>query len=260
MSDKYDKYLELVAARKMCDLCNGLVNPSRCAGGKYDSDEIGPWSLWQGNLDAELMVVGQDWGDIKYFIEHRGRDDDPNNPTNWLVRELLAEAGFAIEKAGQTTGRGTMFLTNAILCLKSGNLSAEEAQLTTEEELKAILRQTRGGLGAPVKESWFNKCGPRFLRPEVELIHPCALVTLGKRAYSAVCKAFGFWPADFKAAVETEASNKPEVLEGVRLFPVYHPSPQVIRTGTRTLEQQQADWRRIGEYLGRAAGGSTRAS
>ena len=47
MADKREKYLELVAARRTCTLCHGLENPSLCAGGKYDSDEIGVWSRWQ---------------------------------------------------------------------------------------------------------------------------------------------------------------------------------------------------------------------
>ena len=48
-----------------CARCVGLINPTRCASGVYDSEEIGPWARWQGDLDVELMVVGQDWGDVK---------------------------------------------------------------------------------------------------------------------------------------------------------------------------------------------------
>jgi DNA polymerase len=233
MSDKAEKYRQLVAARKMCERCKELVNPSRYAGGKWDSGEIGPWTIWQGNLDAELMVVGQDWGDIGYFEKYQGCDA-PGNPTNQALRcELLPEAGFAIEEVGQTTGRGAIFLTNAILCLKKGK------------------DEGRVNLSAPVQAAWFRNCGPTFLRPQVELILPRALVTLGEYAYRAVCAAFGLRPDSFRTAVEAEASSKPEVLLGVRLFPVYHPSPQVMRTGTRSLAAQRADWRRIGAYLGR---------
>src|SRR5262245_28173851 len=97
-------YAQLVAARKACHLCAGLTNPSDIADGRLDSQQIGPWSLWQGNLDATVMVVGQDWGDTGYFVRGEGRDSD-NNPTNLALVELLAVAGISIEPPGSTDVR-----------------------------------------------------------------------------------------------------------------------------------------------------------
>src|SRR5262245_15869032 len=222
-SNKRTIYASLVSARKQCGLCEGLVNPSKCAGGVYDSEEIGPWTRWQGALNAELMVVGQDWGDIAYFESHQGLDE-ARNPTNRRLRELLAQAGFVVPEVGAGPGRGIVFLTNAILCLKSG------------------------GLGAPVRSAWFAECGTRFLRPQIELVRPRAVVALGERAYRAICRAFGIRPVPFRTAVES--GGDAEVLPGVQLFPVYHCSPRVL-AATRTWEKQEADWRRIGLALGR---------
>ena len=59
MTDKQHRYVKLVVERKQCKLCEGMENPSRCAGGKFDSDEIGVWTTWQGGLDALVMIVGQ---------------------------------------------------------------------------------------------------------------------------------------------------------------------------------------------------------
>ena len=56
--DKQLRYTELVAKRKECRLCEShdLTNPSACQNGAYDmSGHIGPWTQWQGNLDADLM-------------------------------------------------------------------------------------------------------------------------------------------------------------------------------------------------------------
>jgi hypothetical protein len=44
--------------------------------------------------------------------------------------------------------------------------------------------------------------GPAFLRPQVELVRPRALVPLGERAYRAVCFAFGRQLLPFRMAVE----------------------------------------------------------
>lgn len=72
--EKIEAYKSLVEKRKDCSLCNGLSNPAAVANGKYDSNEIGPWSLWQANLNTNLLVVGQDWGDVKYFKKWEGKD------------------------------------------------------------------------------------------------------------------------------------------------------------------------------------------
>jgi hypothetical protein len=92
-------YAALVSDRKDCRACSGLVNPACCDGGTLDSDQIEPWSLWQGNLNADLVIVGQDWGDTRYFSDNGGREA-PRNPTNEMLRRLLGSIGIDI--AGPT--------------------------------------------------------------------------------------------------------------------------------------------------------------
>jgi DNA polymerase len=50
--------MELVEKRKKYCF-KGLLNPSQIDNGIYDKDTaLGPWSLWQGNLDAQILVIG----------------------------------------------------------------------------------------------------------------------------------------------------------------------------------------------------------
>ena len=53
--DRLASYRVLVGKRKTCSVCNGLTNPSACAGGSYDSDHIGPWTLWQERVDMKKI-------------------------------------------------------------------------------------------------------------------------------------------------------------------------------------------------------------
>jgi hypothetical protein len=72
---------ELVAKRKECRLCEAhdLTNPGVYKNGAYDmSGHIGPWTQWQGKLDADLRVMVQDWGGVEYFFEHKGLEEDTN--------------------------------------------------------------------------------------------------------------------------------------------------------------------------------------
>lgn len=214
------EYANLVARRKRCRACKELTNPSRVERGCFDSDHIGPWSRWQGNLSAELMVVGQDWGDTRYFHRHEGLDEE-HNPTNRNLVKLFKHIGITIGPAGTENSRGVTFFTNAVLCLKEG------------------------GLQGKVKREWFENCA-RFLREQVEIIKPLVVVTLGEQALRAVRDAFGLKRMGLKQAV---ADRKGEILTGnTRLMAVYHCGVRVINTH-RPMVAQKRDWRRVERVL-----------
>lgn len=212
----------LVHERKACRECAGLTNPSCVSDGALDSAELGPWTLWQGRLDAEVVLVGQDWGDVASFTKNAGFEE-PGNPTNRRLVELLALAGVSVEPPAKLGRAGTVFLTNAILCLKGG------------------------GLQAAVRAEWFRVCGARFLRPSIEIVQPRAIVALGTHATSAVCDAFAVpRQRSFRAAVDSPSGIA--LPDGAVLFPRYHCGARSTNMN-RKAEQQDEDWRRLGAWL-----------
>lgn len=92
MDSKAERYIELVQRRKCCSRCKDeLCNPALLSGYRNFDTEIGPWSRWQGNLNANLMIVGQDWGTVKYLREHyftNKLEAEPSH-TNKNLCELL---------------------------------------------------------------------------------------------------------------------------------------------------------------------------
>ena len=163
MTTKRKQYAALVAQRKQCQLCVGLRNPADAELAACDSDEIGPWSRLHGDLDADLMIIGQDWGDVRYYTANHGLDDF-RNPTMRTLECLLRGIGLDVSLAAYGTGARGVFLTNAVLCLKEG------------------------GLQARVEREWFENCGSNFLRRQVEIIAPRIVVALGQKAYEAVLR------------------------------------------------------------------------
>jgi hypothetical protein len=72
-TSKRERYAKLVDDRRNCRKCVAVVNPSACAGGKYDNAaHIGPWSDWQGDLDADTMIIGQEWGGTDNYERQSG--------------------------------------------------------------------------------------------------------------------------------------------------------------------------------------------
>ena len=221
MSTRTLEMTALATARRECQACIGLVNPARVLDGRFDSEQLGPWTLWQGSLSAEVVVVGQDWGDVASFTNNEGFEE-PGNPTNRRLVELLALAGVHVAQPAKLGRAGTAFFTNAILCLKEG------------------------GLQGDVRTEWFRACGARFLRPTIELVAPRAVVTLGTHATDALCVAFGLRPPSrFREAVEGDGLALPN---GSTLFPRYHCGPRSTNMN-RNRQHQDDDWRRLGTWL-----------
>jgi len=232
---KLDQYKKLVAERKNCQQCmrttedqnkddsRYLTNPSDVAkiGCDCDSNQIGPWTQWQGNLDADLMVVGQDWGDTKYFKDNKGREK-ANNPTNRMLIKLMSSIDRRIENPEDVNQPKVAFFTNAILCLKQGNMQTV------------------------VQEAWFRNC-QHFLRQQIEIVKPKIVVGLGQLAYNTILSAFAIKkPAKFLDSVTN--TEGVALANGSRAFAVYHCGARILNTHRRETEQFN-DWQRIGEAL-----------
>lgn len=234
---KSERYAVLVAARKAYDSerALGLANPSHVAGGRHDADEIGPWTRWAGDLNADLLVVGQDWGDVHYFEANQGLDV-PGNPTNVALATLLAGVGRPVPPPPSAVfslpadahRRAGVFLTNALLWLK------------------------KGGMQEPVRDEWFAGDAATFLLEQIAIVQPRVVVALGQQAHRAILRAYDLpVPAGpFRAAVEAvEGTPLVGLPGGATLFGVYHCGARIQNT-LRSLKQQRHDWSRVARALG----------
>lgn len=222
-SSKDLRYSLLVEARKKCGSCPGLMNPSKVCGGSLDSDEIGPWSRWHGDLNAEVVIVGQDFSNVSYFEANNG-GDSATNQTNIRLTRFLKPLGYDLDPRARGD-QSRLFFTNAILCLK-----------TTEK-----VSQGR------IQDEWLEGCGQNFLRPLIDLIEPKVVVTLGGHALRGIQRAYGLPEQPLSRVVNFPEGQK--LSDRTQLFAVYHLSPQISNTATRTAHQQDLDWRRIVQFL-----------
>jgi uracil-DNA glycosylase len=217
-----DQYRALVAARKGCRICVE-ASPGRlrsCAEFDYDPQVVSLWELWLGHKHPKLLVVGQDFGNVDYFVENRGRDA-PHNKTNRNLHRLLAAAGIAAGAPPGMDAETPVFLTNSILCLKEG------------------------AINGPLRSSWVNTCTERHLRPLVAWLAPPVVVGMGSCGWRAVRQLFGLLraprPIAFAAGRAWVSADR------TRVFAVGHCSP--LGLITRPRPRQILDWRRIGEAV-----------
>jgi len=212
-------YRDLVNKRKSCQLCTKLKNPSTFL--KYDSNEIGSWSLWQGGLDADILLVGQDWGGVDYFLKHYGMDEDRNDTNKHLVT-LFNSIGLFIEGPESPIKNDKLFFTNVILCLKSG------------------------GLTTPVEQKYAQICCEQYLKSLISIIHPKVVIALGTFAFESIVQCYNLNCPPLKDAINVE--NGFTLESGIRLFPVHHCGYWGWNKNRKDPMQIQ-DWKKIGDYL-----------
>jgi len=172
-----------------------------------------------------MVIVGQDWGDTKYFISNQGRDASRNRTNNTLI-ELLHSIGIEVPAASSSdSGVGSIFCTNAVLCLKEG------------------------GMQAKLKWPCFANCSSRFLKPTLDLVGPKFVISLGAWAYRAITAAYGLRRSKFRQAVES--ANGFMLPAEIKYFPMYHCAQRVLNKH-RPLPQQFQDWAKVATALARS--------
>jgi enoyl-CoA hydratase len=218
------EYEALMAARKACRICVER-NPGKirsCAEFDYDPEVVSHWELWLGHKNPKLLVVGQDFGNVDYFVRNRGRDE-PDNKTNDNLWKLLAAAGIQAKSPRERDAETRVFLTNSVLCLKEGKMSG------------------------PVRASWVTACTKTHLLPLVRWLNPPFVVGMGNCGWRAVREAFQL---NDSPRLISRAAGTCWTVAHTSVFAVGHCSP--LGLINRPWAQQVLDWQRIGAMLATA--------
>jgi uracil-DNA glycosylase len=215
-------YDELVMRRKMCRLCM-QTDPDKIHNGDefdFDPPVTSYWSQWLGHQQPRILIVGQDFGNVEYFCRHRGIDK-LGNETNDNLLKLLFEADIEVGNAPDCDPVAPVFLTNSILCLKSGPMNG------------------------PIKERWVNACSQNHLLSLTNYLNPPIVVGMGTMGWRAVRRVFQL--AGAPQGIKLAAGRSWGTATGARIFAVVHCSRLGIVN--RSWPLQVADWQKIGTTL-----------
>ena len=181
---------------------------------------VSHWEQWLGHRRPKILVVGQDFGNVSYFVRNRGRDE-PDNKTNDNLYKLLMEAGIKVMHPKERDVNAPVFLTNSILCIKEG------------------------AMNGPILSSWVDTCTEKHLSPLIERLRPPVVVGMGNAGWRAVRQVFALRDAPQRIS---RAAGCCWISENqTRVFAVGHCGPLGIIN--RNWTQQLSDWRRIGEAV-----------
>jgi hypothetical protein len=157
-NDKANRLLHLVRQRRS-EVPNGYLCVSHFHGGKYDCDYVSPWTNSAHNLDAEVMIVAQDWTSEEHL-------EKPFNPR-------LLELGYDEE-----------FPTNSGLqALLLQHLGIEFSQTYATNAFPFI---KPGKPGARIPPGDLVAAARKFALPQIAIVNPIMVICLGIGTFSAV--------------------------------------------------------------------------
>ena len=224
------KLSQLTERRKKCDSCNYIESTKDIhffnAGNseELDCDTIGQWTKWNGNLDADYMIVGQDWGTKDYLIKFRETQKTENYPceldstTNRNLAECVKQINPAWDilslEGIQNNERYPLYFTNEILCYKDDKL-----------------------MNASIPAGCYTECSLLFLIQQIEIVEPKVIILLGAstfRGFVQATKNCGLecqdnWSGNFADLIpmvlEERIAINYRTKSGklVRVFPMWHP-------------------------------------
>lgn len=226
---KQERYLELVQKRKKFKFSEGLLNPAEIYGGMYDCDHVEPWARWQANLDAEVFLIGQDFGGSKFFRDKCG-DNDPDSQTNNNLMLLFKQLGIDLGHSNSPNPDASVFLTNAIV-----GIIAADGKAETKEKIKG---------------QWLEESAKEFIKPLLDIVQPRIIIAMSEIAFRCLAHIY---PYDIQLKKTFTLKNwvekaPPLYIENKYIFPVYHCTRGSINRN-RNWEHQCSDWRKIALYL-----------
>ena len=221
MKNKIEEYERLVIKRKQFKFSDiGLTNPSATI---FDINEIEPWAQWQNNIDADILLIGQEYCDLDTYIKTQGKVERYPEifqyPANKNLYEYFKILGYNIGHPLKPNKTNPIFFTNAVMGLKTPPMSAN------------------------FKTSWLKESREQFLSPLIDIISPKIIIAIGAGATKSLSEIY-----DFKITTHNEMVNNSPIKSNRQLiFPVFHTGGLGLKN--RSINLQINDWKKIKKWL-----------
>lgn len=210
-SEKREALLELAQLRKSCRL-DGYCSIGDFHDGIFECGHISPWTKSGSNLNAEIMIVGQDWlGSDK--LEEAPPDHhvvkygfDPKFPTNANL-DCLLQRHFGVKRV-------ECYLTNVFPYIKGGDASVE------------------------IRLGDLKKCAKRFTLCEIQIVSPRLVICLGLATFNALRKAVGLGVLLLSEAIDSHFE-----FAGAMIHCVAHTGGWGMNN--RGRDQVELDWQHL---------------
>jgi hypothetical protein len=215
--DKHQQLLELAQKRKRTRWpgyrCIGDYH-----GGFFECDYVSPYTKGASNVDSDIMVILQDWSSDEVLsgpldpiaVKNSEYGHDPSRPTNINLKRLLNNH-FGVQLKD-------VYATNLFPFIKYGEISS------------------------PIPRSDFVRAAEEFALPQIKIVSPKLVISLGKDTFNAIRRACGYndW------LITDSAILSPFTFHGTQIWCQAHTSQLGQNNRNRGgVDRVSSDWKRM---------------
>lgn len=239
------EFEELFKSLGVCDLCTNLKkkNSADCSLiNFYSNQEMcrkipSIWTDWTRRTDADIMIIGQDWGPFLEMEKLYKKYLEDETIENWetLIESEKSLTKRNLEKFLKTSANLSriklskdfmkkIYITNAIMCARKG-----ENYRSNNIDLKVSTLNCK-----------------KYLYQQIDIIKPKIIVTLGYYPLLSLSKIYGF--SIEKNLTNTICKNEAITFNDFTIIPMYHPAAQI--SFEKQIERYKLIWEclKSGEY------------
>lgn len=154
-------------------------------GGSWDFDFVVPWTKSACRLDADLMIIGQDWASEDYLRRNNDAKkrtaraltgQDAHLATNQNLKRLLAQHfGLCFSQT---------YATNVLIFIKPGAMSSN----------------------VPMRD--LHDCAVAYTLPQLDIVKPRMALCLGAKTFNSVRAALGLTPLRLREAYNSSPHTR----------------------------------------------------
>jgi hypothetical protein len=180
-AEKHAELANLVTLRRSDESAEYALH--KFCDGRWDFPFVVPWTKSACNVDAKVMIIGQDWASEDYLREPKNdtpervalRDEfgqDPHLPTNRNIKRWLRFFDLTWEQT---------YATDVSVFIKPARISAK------------------------VSMSLLERCATKYTVPQIRIVKPIMAICLGIPTYNSVRLALGKLPVLLADAIQADA-------------------------------------------------------
>lgn len=242
---------------------------------KHEGKRLNLWSYWQGSIEADILVVGQDWGcflsdeknyknakldtqmkqnfesmdegyDVLYF---RGTEGMKISDTDKNLMEYFRELGTGFENITEKNSR--LFFSNLCLGYRNKGFTGNFDSKWLKDDLKYFVKD-------------INEVAENNVPCLLDILEPKYILCMGKEVFYAICEAMNKKISDDQNLYELldEKNNCIDVIykgKPIKVIGLAHPGNMGTanrytkckkdRDGKNGKELQKEDWRNVAEII-----------
>lgn len=289
---KCNRYKKLVEDIQNCHCCEAIKIPiyeskGECLSNvdkeKYpEMNQVNMWNYWQGSLDADIMMLGQDFGTLPKRASDR-ENQDKKEKGYFSFEECINGVEWRTPITDEKAAKKHWGATDANIW----NLFHQTFEMNVTEEqdklfftnMACCYRQNVISGNTNFRPEWLTLCANKYMGRLIDIIEPEIIIALGENVFRALdciehAKLVCINNDVVRHQEEDSAYEKTMryeyelVLESgkrIRVFPVYHPGAYstvnrpmyeadiAARNKKKNLNKssdsfQMSDWQKIASY------------